>query len=320
MIQLAHTSDAPSRRHDLAVRSVDRWVGRILAGPAGDDFLRRRAEFELRELPDGIERRLLDLVLRAATSASGTTASTRALLAWAGHLEGRGLYPWAGDVVDRALRLHPGHAEITLHAARIRRKAGETDRARELYDRVLAAPDPSGRLPRMARIGHALLEASPEARLGREIRRALGEGDPEAAAVAQEARARVRATQGKLRGSLRDYLMAAIRYDHPVDLGRIGHDAADLLLRHGEIAAARRVLLEVEAKGHPGQVDRARARLRDLAVAQSDEVGARRWSDAPPTSLVSLSPGRRSGPEAKTIDLDRVLARVERLAAPRPDA
>lgn len=294
-------------------------------GLSSAPFLERRARREIDELRPTSERavmaRLLDL------HADGRTPRRRtaeALLRWAGLLESRGLADGAGAVLDLARALCPDDAELALHAARLARKSGDASTARDLYGTARRLDGASGRLARMAEVGLALLSPDPEGALGRILRLALENGQREAAAAAQEARAAVRRRKGDLHGALRDYGIAAARFRDPADRGRLGHAAADLLVAAGEPLAARRVLLEVEGLCRPPQARRARARLRELARSLGDDVGLRRWRDASAGDLVSLSPSRRrsrtptggksTGPTAERID--RWIDRLRRLGAP----
>ncbi len=279
-------------------------------------FLARRAEHAVRRLPEGPERRHLGHVLRAAlTLDADVDHRTLALVAWAGHLESRGLLDWAGTVYARARAFHPDDPELTLHAARVARKLGDVEAARTLYRRVERLDDPSGRLARMAGIGQALLTVEPRAALARSLRSAVRAGDAEAAAVAQEARAALRRDAGELDGALRDYLGAAVRYGHRADRGRVGHEAADMLLAARDPLAARELLLATVEVAHPAQAERARARLLGIARTVGDDLGQRRWAEGHSPSLVSLSlgPGReRAGPSRAAL-VRRALERLRSL-------
>jgi hypothetical protein len=316
-LQLAHHDDPRPMRS--ATDAVGRLVLRALE-PASDDagFLARRAAHAVGGLPEGPERRYLGHVLRTAlTLDAGADERTRSLVAWAGHLESRGLLDWSGTVLERARTLHPGHAELTLHAARVARKSGRRGDAGRLYDEVIALEGGGGRLARMADVGHALVADDAERALGRALRRCLEAGDREAAAVAQEARAECRRRRGDGAGAVRDYLVAAARYGHPADVGRIGHEIADLLLAAGDPLAVRQTLIATEELAHPQQAARARARLLSLCRSLGDEIGERRWSDAETPTLVSLTPRRpdaaRAGSSRSTV-LERWVRRLRSLS------
>ena len=311
---LPDTRASASATVDAAGRLVLRVLDR--GGDRARPFLARRAEHAVRRLPEGPERRHLGHVLRAAlTLDADVDDRTVALVAWAGHLESRGLLDWAGTVYARARTLHPDDPELTLHAARVARKRGDIGAARALYRRVERLDDPSGRLARMAGIGQALLHDEPRAALGRALRTAVRAGDPEAAAVAQEARAALRRDVGEVDGALRDYLGAAVRYGHRADLGRVGHEAADMLLAARDPLAARELLLATVESAHPAQAERARARLHGIARTVGDDLGQRRWAEGHAPSLVSLSlgPGRQGGGPSRARLVRRALERLRSL-------
>lgn len=109
--------------------------------------------------------------------------------------------------------------------------------------------------------------------LGAIFRRAIRGGAGEAAAVAQEERARARRAVSDVSGALRDYITAAARYPDSIDRGRVGHEVADLLIGTGDLEGARRALRATESIGHPEQIAFARARLQGIARGQGDELG-----------------------------------------------
>jgi len=276
-----------------------------------EDFLTRRAHHAVESLPSGPERRHLHRVLRDVDAGREPSDRLPALVAWAGHLESRGLLDWASEVLRRARRLRPRDPALVIHEARVARKAGDVERARACYDRVAELDDGSGCLARMAEVGYALLVEDSGEALGRAMRRMVRAGDPEAAAVAQEARARLRRSQGEVEGALRDYAGAAVRYGDPVDVGRIGHEAADLLNAVGDPLAARRVLLATERLAHPAQAARARSRLLTLSRALDDQLGIRRWAEASPPALVSLVPRKPAEPgRSHEARVDRLIRRI----------
>jgi tetratricopeptide (TPR) repeat protein len=279
--------------------SAARWV-RALAGGVAEarSFRIRRAEAELRAAPASNEGVVLARVLQSVADEDvDRDERVGALLQWAGFLESRGRLDEAADILELARLESPSDAGLTLHAARVARKSGRSDDARALYRRVRVLDGENGSLGAMARVGEALLDPDPRQALGRALREAVRSGDREAAAVAQEERFRARRTAGDLRGALRDGLVAAARYRDSVDRGRVGHELADLLLGAGDLLGARRILLEVEARAHPDQAAWARSRLRDLSRRLGDEIGRRRWRDAPLPALISLTPAPRSRPD-----------------------
>lgn len=298
-----------------APAAAARWIRDLAGGTAeARDFRVRRAEAELRTVPGSDEGVVLRRVLGAVAEGDvDGDERVGALLQWAGFLESRGRLDEAADILELARGESPDDAGLTLHAARLARKSGRSGDARSLYRRVQALDGETGSLGAMARVGEALLAPDPRRALGRALREAVRSGDREAAAVAQEERFRARRAAGDLRGALRDGLVAAARYRDPVDRGRVGHELADLLLGAGDLLGARRILIEVEARAHPDQAAWARSRLRDLSRRLGDEIGRRRWKDAPLPALISLTPAPRSRPNAvpRVSRLGRWLARLD---------
>jgi len=300
---------------DLVLRVVRRRAAPALAeSPDGvlsaDAFLVRRARHAVRGVRDGTGRRLLSRILDSHLQpGAGPDARACALLGWAGHLESRGRLTEAARVLELATERRPNDPGLALHAARVARKSGNRAGARALYDRVRDLDDGGGDLERMAAVGSALLAADPVRELGRAIRRAVRAGDGEAAAVAQEARARARRRGGDADGAVRDFLVAGARFEDAADVGRIGHALADLFTSTGDLAAARRALLETERRGHPEQAQRARARLFTIARTRGDELGLRRWAEAGPPPLVSLmcGVGGRTDAESREDRLPRFI-------------
>lgn len=280
-------------------------------GPAG--FLARRARLAVQGVVDERGRRLLARVLETHLDGGvQPDARTCALLGWAGYLESRGRLAEAARVLDLATDRRPRDPGLALHAARVARKSGDRTAALALYERVRDLDDGRGHLERMASVGCALLASDPIRALGRAIRRAVLADDGEAAAVAQEARARARRESGDMDGAIRDFVVAAARFEDPADVGRIGHALADLFTSRGDVAAARHALLETERRGHPEQVRRARSRLFAQARALGDEVGMRRWAEAGPTSLVSIT-FRAADPGHADSRADRLLRSIRRI-------
>jgi len=274
----------------LVLAAVTATVGEGEAEAPG--FLRRRAGREISGLPAGAERRLLGKVVRALEAPQGDRDSVVcALLEWAGHLEARGHLAEAEGVIVRARRICPSDPELLLHQGRIARKRGERQRAGRLYERVRRLDSAGGRLTRMAAVGRGMVGAGDgQTSLGEGLREARRAGDREAEAVAREERARLRRRRGELEAALRDYAVAAFRFRDPADRGRVGHEAADMLLAAGELGGARSVLRATEGAGHPREAERARVRLREVARSIGDELGIRRWAGRGAGDLVSLGP------------------------------
>lgn len=252
-------------------------------------FARRRAAAAVAQLPAGAERHQLTRVLEC----HGVAEVVEALVIWCGQLEAAGRIGEAAEALDVALAYGPDDPTLILHAARVARKEDDRARARVLYDLVAELDDGDGRLSRLASVGRALVSEAPERELGRALRRARLADDHEAAAVALDARAAARRRKGDVGGAVRDYLVAAARYADPLDIGRIGHELADLLTSDGDIMAARHVLVETARRARTRQALWARSRLLVMSRALGDEVGMRRWADTPTPPLTSLSPSGR---------------------------
>lgn len=256
-------------------------------------FPARRTRAAVTSLPDPVEARLARRVVDCFTGVErNLPRGLTALVSWAGYLETRGKLEAADRILKVAVELSPLDPELSLHAARIARKAGNHHRAQGLYDDVERLDDGTGRFALLGRVGHAMIHPDAPGELARVLREALRAGETEAAAVAQEARGLERAARGDRAGGLRDLLIAAVRFGDPADVGRIGHRVADLLVSSGLPTVARRVLDETARVALPEQARWARARLYDLARLSGDEVGCRRWKDDRQAGLVSLSPAR----------------------------
>jgi tetratricopeptide (TPR) repeat protein len=274
---------------------VLRAVEGSLDGEAGCRFLALRAAGEVSALPRGVERqtlrRLLLLVEEAGANESGAGLASL-LVDYAYELESTQRLPEADAALALARSVAPGCAEVALHAGRVARKLCEPERAMELYVRARELDAAGGSVARLAAIGEALVSMEPERALGRVIRRSVGEGDPEAAAVALEERARIRRTCGERRGAVRDLCIAALRFADAVDRARVAHELADVAIAMGDVATAREALLLAATCGDTPQRDHARSRLHTLSRSQGDEVGMRRWRTFGRPSLVSLSVSR----------------------------
>jgi tetratricopeptide (TPR) repeat protein len=200
----------------------------------------------------------------------------------------------ASAALELAIRLNPEASVLWLHAARVARKLGRREQAAMLYREVRKRSGGAPLLEAMGRVGQALISGDPIHDLGRAIRHALAGGCPEAAAVAQDERARQRRRAGDLRGAIRDYAGACRRYTDVADRGRILHEMADLLIAAGDCNGARVVLTTAAACGREEQRDQARRRLHVLARAAGDMIGARRWRGAAcSTTIVFLAPPLR---------------------------
>lgn len=292
----------------VELRTVDGGDSRAVGG----DFLARRA---LREVsgPGDDEREPLLRVIDAleGSGSDPSPAMDHALLLWAAFLEAHQKLDGARRVLETAMEVSSGDAELILHAARVSRKAGDAEGAHSLYLRVRRQEGPDRRLSLMADIGLALLSADAERRLGRVLRRAIRKNEMEVAAVAHEERAAVRRRKGDRAGALRDYAGACVRYRDPADRGRVIHSAADVLVAAADPLAARQVLLEIEALGLPGQWDRARSRLREISRSVGDELGVRRWKADGHRRLVSLAPSRQVPRERSRLpDVSRWIGRL----------
>lgn len=319
----AETRSGSSSARSGGPRETTGLVLRVLRGRGdgvdrdGGPFLVRRAVRDVAERAEGRERAVLSRVLEAGCSSPASDGRDappfdEALLEWAGFLEARGRLPEAASVLDLARTRRPSDPVLLLHRARVARRAGRRERARRLYARLREGDGVPEHLVRMARIGAALLADDPEAELSTAVRAAVRAGDGEAAAVGLEARARVRRRCGDVAGAFRDYGCALLRFDDPVDRGRVGHELADLCLAERWTAAAREVLRAVERFAHPAQASRAASRLFALALSVGDEVGCRRWRSAGSSGLVSLAPSAASGEDAGPSRVDRWLRRLRR--------
>ncbi|MEX2527962.1 MAG: hypothetical protein WEA09_10035 [Gemmatimonadota bacterium] len=310
-------SDSAASRPVPRAGDVAQLVFRVVAeAETGESFLTRRAIQVVAQHPNVTERQYLRRILEVFLSVEiDVERRLRALVAWAGYLESRGRLVEASHALGLASAYQPSDPELLLHSARVARKSGHAERARALYRQVRELDGESGHLAGMARVGQALLEENPTSTLGGAIRQCIASGHQEAAAVALEARARLRGKQGDLDGALRDFAVAAARHHDPADLGRIGHEVADVLIAAGDPLAARRALQETERHGHPEQVKRARARLLGLSWDLGDELGVRRWSHAGSPNLVSLGRSRRS-PHRSSTRVHRVHRCIQRVATP----
>ncbi|MGH7481725.1 MAG: hypothetical protein ACRELV_06180, partial [Longimicrobiales bacterium] len=133
---------------------------RSLASEAGVEFLVRRARAELSAIAGSPEepylRRLL--VLAGATDPGAHRSRIVAqLTGYVCELESRNRLSESLRALELALRVRPGDPTSSLHAARLARKQGESERARALYASV-AASSGDTHLGWLAAIGAALVD------------------------------------------------------------------------------------------------------------------------------------------------------------------
>lgn len=266
-------------------------VLRALERSAGDEdegaFLRRRAQLELEGLPRGSERGLL---LRLVSTADiGPDMIAELLGDYAAGLEDARRLDEAAAVMGLACALAPERADLALLAGRIARLRGDREKALELYRAASELDGGSGSVARLAAIGEAVVAVDSERALSRAIRAAIRAGDPEAAAVGLEERARMRRAAGRRTAAARDFGLAAVRFEDAVDRARVAHQLADLFIAGDDPRAAREALLFALGSGDATQRDHARARLHTVSRDLGDQVGMRRWRSFKPQSLVSLS-------------------------------
>lgn len=258
-------------------------------------FIRRRAETEAAGLGSAAERgMLLRLLLAAEASEEGRLREM--LVSYACELEAGRRLPEADAVMTLALATAPGNAEVALHAGRVARMQGDRERALGLY-RTARELDVSGSIGRLAAIGEAVVSADPERALTAVLRAARLAGDPEAAGVALEERARARREAGRRSAAVRDLCVAAARFPDPVDRARVAHEVADLCIAAADPSGAREALLVALEVGDASQRQHATSRLHTVSRDLSDRLGMRRWRSFDRPKLVSLSsrPGAPSG-------------------------
>jgi tetratricopeptide (TPR) repeat protein len=295
-------------------------LGAIAPGADPCGFACRRAWHEAERVQEPGRRRHLLKVLRTCTD-PGQDGETRTgcLLEWAGYHEGRCRFDEAAAILDRAVEERPSEMESILGRARVARKGGDVERARSLYRRVRELAEGDEVLGELAAVGEAMVAPDPEGALTRALNRLRSLPVPEATAVAYEARAQVRRRQGRVGAALRDYLAAAVRFIDSMDRGRLGQEMADLLIGAGDPLAAREVLLQTLRYAHPRQAAGVKTRLRVLARSMGDDVGVRRWADAPMPDLVTLGLSRRQahGSASSGSRVGRISRWLDRLDALR---
>jgi tetratricopeptide (TPR) repeat protein len=289
--EIADSTTGARRSRAAVVAMVLRVVEMELLGHAEAGFLRRRAEWEILELPAGAERvhlgRILGLGAELREEGSGRLA--KALVDYGCELELTRRLPEADAVMTLARTVFADDAEVSLHAGRIARKQGDHARALELYLAARSLDGSGGSVGRLADVGAAVVSADAERALGRALRAALRAGDHEVAGVALEERARVRRARGARRAAGRDLCTAALRYPDSVDRARVAHQLADLFVSADDPLAAREALFLALAVGDGSQREHARGRLHTVSRDLGDQVGMRRWRTFGGPSLVSLS-------------------------------
>jgi tetratricopeptide (TPR) repeat protein len=290
--RISDATTGERRRRANAVALVLRVVAQ--AGDRGACwFLRRRAGVEVGAMRKGGERgALLRLLDRVDDSTFTPREVSDCLISLAGELERTHRLPEADAALSLAAELSPRCAEVALHAGRVARKSGDVERAVEMYLRARKLDGGEGSLGRLAAVGEAAVSDDPERALGTVMRVALRRGDVEAAAVAQEERARCRRAAGRQGAAIRDLCVAAARFPDAIDRARVAHELADLASARGDLATIREALLLALSCGDVPQRDHARARLHTLCRGQGDQLGMRRWRSNGPPALVSLTPLR----------------------------
>lgn len=286
--------DAGQRQRELETgRLVERAVRSRFGGAAGSPFLAKRAGADVAALEPGPARQALSRAVGGLERSEACSELCAALVSYGGLLERHCQKEAAVEAFETALAVRPEDPELMLHAARSHRKAGGREAALALYRRVREKGD--ARLGRFSSLGEALLDAAPEAALGRVLGEAQSAGDREVAAVALEERARIHRGASRWSEAVDDLLASALSYDDRRDRLRVAHALADLLLAFGDLDGAREALAAALDLALPSERDHAIQRLRSIARAQGDEVGLRRWPPAGASTLVSLMPARRTG-------------------------
>jgi len=309
--RISDESSGERRRRASAVALVLRVVECAMDGCEDAAFLARRAAREVEALPRGGERSALRRLLAGAEStAAGLIEQgiTSSLVALGYELERTHRLPEADAALLLTRVLAPECPEVALHAGRVARKLGESERAAMLYVLARELDGGPGGLGRLAAVGEAAVSGDAERALGRAIRSAVRAGDGEAAAVGLEERARARRCAGRRDAAIRDLCMAAVRFVDPVDRARVAHELADIAVAGGDIRTTREALLLALACGDVPQRDHAQSRLHTLCRGEGDQLGMRRWRSYGRPALVSLSPMMRH--TAKPSPAATVLARL----------
>jgi tetratricopeptide (TPR) repeat protein len=263
--------------------------------------------------------RELRATLEAGEAPGDATAS---LLVRAGAaLERAGNHAGARSIFELAAELRPSCATTRLHAGRAARQSGAREVALAHYTRAQSL-DADGRVARLARIGEAMLSQSAERKLSVEIRRAVRDGDPEAAGVGLEARATLRCETERCRDAIRDLCVCALRYPDREDRSRAAERVAELLVREREPHAAREALLLVHEIGTAAQRASASAQLYRLSLELGDTLGARRWGGPrkkgpAPEGAIPRAAGESARESGRATVLRDWRAAVERSAGAR---
>jgi tetratricopeptide (TPR) repeat protein len=274
-----------------SVRERELEVGRLVVRAAADRdaFLLRRAADATAGLDAGPARRALRRAVQALQEEDG--ASLRlALGMYGGTLERHGAHDAASEVYEAAMRLWPGEAELTLHAARAARRSGRREAALALYRQAGRECRGNAHMFLLVRIGEALVSEHPADLLTAVIQAARRMGDADAVAVAREERSRHLLAAGRRGAALRDLASAAGRYTDGIDRVRVLHRMSELLIASGDLPGAREVLLAAVDQAAPAHRGHGVQRLRTVARALGDELELRRSRGRSAAGPVSLTP------------------------------
>jgi tetratricopeptide (TPR) repeat protein len=284
--------DEPRPPVTLRERELETGGLVLRAATAGDAFLVRRAASAVTDLEPSTARRALRRAVEGLVDGEAGALRT-GLTAYGAALEQRGLHERATDVYRTAMRLWPGEAAMTLHAARAARRSGCRDEALLLYRQAGRECGGDTYMMLLVRIGEALVSEQPAEALTAVLRAARQAGNADAVAIAREERARlVPACQ-----AVRDLAVAAARYPDRTDRVRVLHRMAELMTAHGDLLGAREVLLAALDQAGPAHRGHSVQRLRTVARVLGDELELRRSrgrgvGDGP----VMLAPSRRQAP------------------------
>jgi tetratricopeptide (TPR) repeat protein len=281
------------------VRERELEVGRLVlsAAEGGDPFVLRRAAAAVAELESSPARRALRRAVEAVDG--GDERSLQAsLVTYGATLERHGVHDGAGEVYGVVMRLWPGAATATLHAARAARRSGRRDDALRLYRQAGRECGGDAHMTLLVRIGEALVSDDGAAALTAVVRDARRRGDRDALAVAREERSRYMLAARRTGAALRDLAAAAVRYTDTMDRLRVLHRMAEILAARGDLLAAREVLLAALEQASAGQRGHSVQRLRAVARALGDELELRRTRGRATSSLITLAPRRSNRPAA----------------------
>jgi tetratricopeptide (TPR) repeat protein len=284
----------------VSVRERELEVGRLVlrAVSGRDAFLTRRASAAVAALDGSAARRALRRVVRALAEADDR-AVRAALPSYGATLEQHGAHEAAAEVYELAMRLWPGDAAATLHAARAARRSGRRDDALRLYRRAgqECAGDPHMSL--LVRIGEALVSKQPLESLTAVVRDARRAADRDALAIAREERARL-ASRERNGLAVRDLAAAAGRYSDRTDRVRVLHLLAELLSGRGDLLGAREALLAAAEQAGATHRGHSVQRLRTVARSLGDELELRRSRGQAAAGPVTLAPARRPGSRGRS--------------------